>query len=73
MTHPGDGGPDHHGEAILKLSAPGEDLVARVAAWRDRELGRIARRLPLAERTILTHALRQLVKVAGEDYGAASA
>ena len=68
-----DGGPDHHGEAILELSAPGEDLVGRVTAWRERELRRIAHQLPLAERTILTHALRQLVEVAGEGYGAASA
>jgi DNA-binding MarR family transcriptional regulator len=65
-----DAAPDHLGEAVLELSASGEDLVGRVADWRERELARIVRRLPLAERTILTHALRQLVEVAGEDYGA---
>jgi DNA-binding MarR family transcriptional regulator len=62
--------PDHHGPASLELSAPGEDLVGRVAAWRERELARIVRQLPLAERTILSHALRQLVEGAGEGYGA---
>ena len=65
-----DAAPDHLGEAVLELSASGEDLVGRVADWRERELARIVRRLPLAERTILTHALRQLVEVAGGDYGA---
>ena len=38
-----DGAPDHLGEAILELSASGEDLVGRVADWRERELARIAR------------------------------
>jgi DNA-binding MarR family transcriptional regulator len=61
--------PDRHGPAILELSEPGEALVGRVTAWRERELARIAGRLPAAERTILTHALSQLVEVAGEGYG----
>jgi DNA-binding MarR family transcriptional regulator len=62
-----------HGDAVtLELSAPGEDLVAQVTAWRERELARIFRQLPPAERTILTHALRQLVEATGEGYGAIS-
>ena len=48
---------------------PGKDLVGRVTAWRERELARIIRQLPLAERSILTHGLRQLVEAAGEGYG----
>jgi DNA-binding MarR family transcriptional regulator len=68
-----DGSPGHPGEPVLELSASGADLVGRVADWRERELARIAGRLPPAERTILTHALRQLVQAAGEDYGAAGA
>jgi DNA-binding MarR family transcriptional regulator len=67
------GGPSGPGEAVLELSASGEDLVGRVAGWRERELARIAGRLPLAERTILDHALRRLVEVAGESYGTATA
>lgn len=57
---------------VLELSSPGEALVGQVTAWREKELARILRQLPLAERTILTHALRQLVEVAGEGYGTAS-
>ncbi|HEY1320886.1 MAG TPA: MarR family transcriptional regulator [Streptosporangiaceae bacterium] len=65
-----DDGPAHRDAATLELSAPGEDLVGRVTAWRKQELARIIHQLPLAERTILTHALRQLVEAAGEGYGA---
>jgi DNA-binding MarR family transcriptional regulator len=67
-----DGEPDRLHAASLELSGPGADLVGRVADWREQELARIARRLPPAERTILTHALRQLVGAAGEGYGAVS-
>ena len=66
-TEPGD-----HDAMVLELSPSGEALVGQVTAWREQELARIFRQLPLAERTILTHALRQLVEVAGEGYGAAS-
>jgi len=58
--------------ATLELSATGEDLVGQVTARREQELARIFRRLPLAERTILTHALRQLVDTTGDGYGAMS-
>jgi DNA-binding MarR family transcriptional regulator len=61
--------PGHRDAVILKLSSPGEDLVGRVTAWREQELARILSQLPLAERTILTHALGQFVKAAGEGYG----
>jgi len=64
-----EGEADRRGSDILALSEPGKDLVGRVTAWRERELARIIRQLPLAERSILTHGLRQLVEVAGEGYG----
>ena len=57
---------------VLELSPPGEALVGQVTAWREQELARIFHQLPLAERTILTYALRQLVEVASEGYGTAS-
>ena len=53
----------------LELSAPGEDLVGQVTAWREQELARIFRQLPLAERAILTHALRQLGEATHGGYG----
>jgi len=58
--------------ATLELSAHGQDLVGQVTTWREQELARICRQLPLAERTILAYALRQLVEAAGEGYGAIS-
>jgi len=64
--------PAHSDAVTLELSAAGEDLVGQVTAWRERELARIFRQLPLAERAILTHALHQLVEAAGEGYGAMS-
>ena len=60
----------HRDAVILELSSPGQDLVGRVTAWREQELARILNQLPLAERTILTHALSQFLKAAGEGYGA---
>jgi DNA-binding MarR family transcriptional regulator len=67
-----DNEPAHDHVATLELSATGEDLVGRVTARREQELARIFRRLPLADRTILTHALRQLVETTGDGYGAMS-
>ena len=67
-----DGEPVHRDAAILELSAAGEGLVGQVTAWRRRELARIFHQLPSDERVRLTHALRHLVEVAGEDYGAIS-
>ena len=64
--------PAHDHAATLELSATGEDLVGQVTARREQELARIFRRLPLAERAILTHALHQLVEATGESYGAMS-
>ena len=63
-----------HSDAMmtLELSAPGENLVGQVTARREQELARIFRQLPLAERTILTHALRQLVEATDGGYGAIS-
>jgi DNA-binding MarR family transcriptional regulator len=58
--------PTHSDAVTLGLSAPGEDLVGQVTARREQELAGIFHQLPLAERAILTHALRQLVEAAGE-------
>ena len=65
-----DGEQGHSDAVTLELSAPGEDLVGQVTTWREQELARIFRQLPLAERAILTHALRQLVEVTDGGYGA---
>jgi DNA-binding MarR family transcriptional regulator len=64
--------PGRSDAVALELSAAGEDLVGQVTAWREQELARILDQLPLAERAILTHALRQLVEATGEGYGAIS-
>lgn len=54
----------------LELTGAGRDLVIRVAAWRHQELTRILGQLTPGEREALTGALRRLVEVAGEGYGA---
>ena len=61
--------PSHRGVVTLELTATGQDLVSRVAAWREQELVRIFRQLPPARRTQVITALRQLVAAAGEGYG----
>jgi DNA-binding MarR family transcriptional regulator len=61
--------PGHCGVVTLELTAPGEDLVGRVAAWREQELARIFCQLPSAGRGQVTRALRQLAEAAGEGYG----
>jgi len=64
--------PAHSDAVTLELSTTGQDLVGQVTAWREQELARIFRQLPLAERAILTHALHQLVEATGEGYGTMS-
>jgi DNA-binding MarR family transcriptional regulator len=54
----------------LDLTDTGQDLVNQVAEWRRRELTLILGRLEPDERDALTTALRRLVEVAGEGYGA---
>jgi DNA-binding MarR family transcriptional regulator len=54
----------------LELTDTGQDLVTQVAEWRRRELTLILGRLEPDERDTLTAALRRLVEVAGEGYGA---
>jgi DNA-binding MarR family transcriptional regulator len=54
----------------LELTDTGQDLVTQVAEWRRRELTLILGRLEPDERDTLTVALRRLVEVAGERYGA---
>jgi DNA-binding MarR family transcriptional regulator len=54
----------------LQLTDTGLDLVIRVAEWRRRELTLILERLEPGERDTLTAALRRLIEVAGEGYGA---
>jgi SAM-dependent methyltransferase/DNA-binding MarR family transcriptional regulator len=64
--------PGHRGVVTLELTAPGQDLVGQVAAWREQELARIYRQLPPAGQAQVTSALRQLVDAAGEGYGTIS-
>ena len=59
----------HRGVVTLELTASGQELVDRVAAWREQELTRILRQLPPASRAQVTTLLRQLVDAAGEGYG----
>jgi DNA-binding MarR family transcriptional regulator len=61
--------PGHRGVVTLELTATGQDLVSRVATWREQELARILQQLPAGERTRVAAALRLLVEAAGEGYG----
>lgn len=63
------GEPGHRGVVTLELTASGQDLVHRVAAWRQQELARILRQLPPDSRARVTILLRELVEAAGEGYG----
>ena len=63
------GDPRHRGVVTLELTASGRSLVAKVAAWRHRELARILGRLSGDERASVTAALRLLVGAAGEGHG----
>ena len=63
------GEPGHRGVVTLELTASGQELVHRVAAWREQELARILLQLPPAARAQVTTALHQLVEAAGEGYG----
>jgi DNA-binding MarR family transcriptional regulator len=64
--------PGHRGVVTLELAGTGQLLVDRVAAWRRQELAGMLERLPPADRARVTEALRRLVAVAGEGYGAVS-
>lgn len=64
--------PGHRGVVTLELADTGQRLVDRVVAWRQQELAHMLERLPPAGRAQVTAALRQLVAVAGEGYGAVS-
>jgi DNA-binding MarR family transcriptional regulator len=61
--------PRHRGMVTLELTRSGQDLVAAVAAWRQRELARIIGRLTTADRETVTTALSLLVQAAGDGYG----
>jgi DNA-binding MarR family transcriptional regulator len=61
--------PGHRGVVTLELTATGQQLVSRVAAWRQQELARIVQQLAPAGRVQVSTALRQLVVAAGEGYG----
>lgn len=63
------GEPGHRGVVTLELTASGQELVNRVAAWREQELARILLQLPPASRAQVTTALHQLVEAAGAGYG----
>jgi DNA-binding MarR family transcriptional regulator len=64
--------PGHRGVVTLELTGTGQLLVDRVVAWRQQELAQMLERLPPADRSRVTAALRQLVAVAGDGYGAVS-
>jgi len=64
--------PGHRGVVTLELSARGQLLVSKVAAWRQQELAGMLTRLPAADRERVTAALRHLVAAAGEGYGMAA-
>jgi DNA-binding MarR family transcriptional regulator len=64
--------PAHRSVVTLELTASGRDLVAVVAAERERELRRLLASLPLGSRQVIASALRQLVQAAGDGYGVAA-
>ncbi len=64
--------PRHRSVVTLQLTSSGQNLVAAVSGWRQRELSRIAGALPPATRDQLASVLRQLVTAAGEGYGLAA-
>jgi len=66
------GEPRHRSVVTLELTAAGQELVSRVAAWREQELARILEQIPPADRVRVTAALSQLVDAAGEGYGTIS-
>jgi DNA-binding MarR family transcriptional regulator len=63
--------PGHRSVVTLELTATGQHLVSRVAAWRRQELARILGQLPPGDRIRLTTGLRTFVDAAGEGYGRA--
>lgn len=60
--------PGHRGVVTLDLTESGRQLVARVDAWRRRELTRILDRLSPADQRQVAGALRLLVEAAGAGY-----
>ena len=61
--------PANRSVVTLALTASGQDMVARVAAWRREELTRILGQLAPADRAIASTGLRAFVAAAGEGYG----
>jgi len=61
--------PAHRSVVTLDITGSGQQLVAQVAAARERELGRLLDSLPPDRREAIIVALRQLVQAAGEGYG----
>ncbi len=66
------GDPAHRSVVTLELTASGQDLVATVAAARERELRRLLDALPPDSRQAVTSALRQLVRASGDGLGVAA-
>jgi DNA-binding MarR family transcriptional regulator len=62
--------PGNRRVVTLQLTATGYLLVNQVEAWRRQELARMLGLLPASTRKELAAALRTLVEVAGEGYGA---
>jgi len=64
--------PGHRGVVTLELTASGQQLVHKVATWRQTELARLLSRLTAADQARVTAVLRQLLAVAGDGYGVVS-
>jgi len=62
----------HRGVVALELTAAGQLLVRKVAAWREQELARMLSQLTADEQACITSALRLLLAAAGDGYGLVS-
>jgi DNA-binding MarR family transcriptional regulator len=62
----------HRGVVTLELTAPGQLLVDKVAAWRQQELARMVSVLSPDEQASLTSALEVLLAAAGDGFGLVS-
>jgi DNA-binding MarR family transcriptional regulator len=62
----------HRGVVALELTASGQLLIQKVAAWREQELARMLGQLTIDEQASLISALRIFLTAAGDGYGLVS-
>lgn len=62
----------HRGVVALELTASGQLLIRKVAAWREQELARMLGQLTIEEQAGLISALRTFLAAAGDGYGLVS-